>query len=130
VRDKNEPVAACFLVGFKKTMEIPWASSLPEYNRLAPNMLLYWSALSFAIERGYGVFDFGRSTPGEGTYQFKAQWGAMPVPLHWYYWLRGAGSLPEMNPKNKKYRFAIEIWKRLPLSITQLVGPRIVGNLP
>ncbi len=130
VRDKNEPVAACFLVGFKKTMEIPWASSLREYNRLAPNMLLYWSALSFAIERGYGVFDFGRSTPGEGTYQFKAQWGAMPVPLHWYYWLRGAGSLPEMNPKNKKYRFAIEIWKRLPLSITQLVGPRIVGNLP
>lgn len=130
VRDKNAPVAAGFLVGFKNTLEIPWASSLREYNRLAPNMLLYWSALSFAIERGYGVFDFGRSTPGEGTYQFKAQWGAKPVPLYWYYWLRGAGSLPEMNPKNKKYRFAIEIWKRLPLVITQVVGPRIVRNLP
>jgi hypothetical protein len=24
-----------------------------------------------AIERGYHVFDFGRSTPNEGTFQFK-----------------------------------------------------------
>lgn len=130
VYNKKEPVAAGFLIGFKETMEIPWASSLREYNRLAPNMLLYWSVLSFAIERGYHLFDFGRSTPGEGTYQFKAQWGAMPHPLYWYYWLRKGGSLPELNPKNPKYRVAIEIWRRLPLTITQWVGPRIVRNLP
>lgn len=130
VYNKKEPVAAGFLIGFKETMEIPWASSLREYNRLAPNMLLYWSVLSFAIERGYRLFDFGRSTPGEGTYQFKAQWGAMPHPLYWHYWLRKGGSLPELNPKNPKYRVAIEIWRRLPLTITQWVGPRIVGNLP
>jgi len=130
VRSSAKPVAAGFLVGFKSTMEIPWASSLREYNRLAPNMLLYWSALSFASERGYKVFDFGRSTPGEGTYQFKAQWGATPIPLYWYYWMRESGPLPEINPKNRKYRLAIEIWKRLPLPITQMVGPRIVRNIP
>ncbi len=130
VRDKNKPVAAGFLVGFKDTLEIPWASSLREYNRLAPNMLLYWSVLSFASGRGYKVFDFGRSTPGEGTYHFKAQWGATPVPLYWYYWMRDAGPLPEINPRNKKYRIAIEMWKRLPLVITQVIGPRIVRNIP
>ena len=130
VREKHMPVAAGFLVGFKDTLEIPWASSLREYNRLAPNMLLYWSVLSFASEQGYKVFDFGRSTPGEGTYHFKAQWGATPVPLYWYYWMRDAGPLPEINPRNRKYRIAIEMWKRLPLVITQVVGPRIVRNIP
>lgn len=130
VRGNNKPVAAGFLVGFKNTMEIPWASSLREYSRLAPNMLLYWSVLSFASERGYHMFDFGRSTPGEGTYQFKAQWGATPMPLYWYYWMRESGPLPEINPQNRKYRLAIEIWKRLPLPITQMVGPRIVRNIP
>lgn len=131
VRDKREAVAAGFLIGFRDTMEIPWASSLREYNRRAPNMLLYWSVLSFAIERGYRIFDFGRSTKGEGTYQFKMQWGATPVPLYWHYWMRGtSGRLPELNPQNKKYRLAIEIWRRLPLAVTQFLGPRIVGNLP
>jgi serine/alanine adding enzyme len=130
VYNGTEPVAAAFLVGFKETLEIPWASSLRDYNRLAPNMLLYWSVLSFAIEHGYRFFDFGRSTPGEGTYQFKAQWGATPTPLYWHYWLRTPGPLPEINPKNKKYRAAIEIWKRLPLPITRLIGPCIVRNIP
>jgi FemAB-related protein (PEP-CTERM system-associated) len=32
------PVAAGFLVGFRDTLEIPWASSLRRFNRLSPNM--------------------------------------------------------------------------------------------
>ena len=62
---------------------IPWASTLRDFNRLAPNMLLYWALLSHCIERGCRRFDFGRSGYGEGTYRFKAQWGARPVPLAW-----------------------------------------------
>ncbi|MEZ5583585.1 MAG: GNAT family N-acetyltransferase [Candidatus Competibacteraceae bacterium] len=76
-------------------MEIPWASSLRKYNSLSPNMLLYWSVLEFACKKGYRIFDFGRSTPGEGTYRFKEQWGAKPVQLYWHYWLRGGRPLPE-----------------------------------
>ena len=47
-------------------------------------MLLYWTFLAFAADNGYGQFDFGRSTPGEGTYRFKSQWGAEPHQLYWY----------------------------------------------
>jgi serine/alanine adding enzyme len=127
---RREPIAAGFLVGFKDTLEIPWASSLRKYNRYSPNMLLYWSVLRLACKKGYKVFDFGRSTPGEGTYKFKEQWGARPMQLYWHYWMRNGEGLPEMNPKNPKYRAAIEIWKRLPLGLTKLVGPSIVKNLP
>jgi len=122
--------AAGFLIGFKKILEIPWASSLRKYNRLSPNMLLYWTVLQYACENGYGVFDFGRSTPGEGTYKFKEQWGAKPVQLYWHYWMRDNDAMPELNPHNPKYDAAIKIWRKLPLAITNLLGPSIVKNLP
>jgi serine/alanine adding enzyme len=124
------PVASGFLVGFKEILEIPWASSLRKYNAQSPNMLLYWAALQFACERGFKVFDFGRSTPGGGAYKFKEQWGAKPVPLYWYYWMRNGGPLPELNPSNPKYRSAIALWKRLPVGLTRVLGPYIVRNLP
>jgi hypothetical protein len=107
-----------------------FSSSLKEYNRFGPNMLLYWSVLKFACEKGYIVFDFGRSTVGEGTYKFKEQWGAKPVQLFWHYWLKNGGSLPELNPKNPKCRLAIKVWQRLPVALTRFLGPMIVKNLP
>lgn len=123
-------VAAGFLLGFRDRLEIPWASSRRTHSHLSPNMLLYWASLSFAVEEGYKVFDFGRSTLGEGTFKFKQQWGAQPVQLYWYYWLSKGRTLPNLNPKNPKYSLAISIWKRLPLPITNWLGPRIVRNIP
>lgn len=124
------PVASGFLLGFKEKLEIPWASSIREYNRLGPNMLLYWSCLEFACNRGFRVFDFGRSTIDGGTYRFKEQWGASPVPLYWHYWMRGEIPIPDLTPRNPKYQLAINLWKKLPLPITRYLGPLIVKNLP
>jgi serine/alanine adding enzyme len=124
------PLASGFLIGFRDRLEIPWASSLREHNQLSPNMLLYWQSLKFACEKGYKVFDFGRSTPGEGTYRFKEQWGARPTQLRWYYWLKRPEEMPQLNPKNPKYQLAIRAWKSLPLSLTRLIGPSLVKNLP
>ncbi len=127
---ETRPIAAGLLVGFKHTLEIPWASSLRAYNHYAPNMLMYWMCLKFACESGYKQFDFGRSTPHEGSYRFKQQWGAQPQQLYWYYWTLSGRHLPELNPHNPKFTAAINMWRRLPLSITRLMGPMIVKNLP
>ncbi len=124
------PLAAGFLLGFRDTLEIPWASSLRKYNRLAANMLMYWHALKLAIQEGYQKFDFGRSSPEAGTYKFKAQWGARPVPLHWEYWLSNGGALPDISPQNSKYQMAIRVWQKIPLPITRMIGPAIVRNIP
>ncbi|MEK6791129.1 MAG: FemAB family XrtA/PEP-CTERM system-associated protein [Deltaproteobacteria bacterium] len=128
----SAPAASGFLIGFKDTLEIPWASSIRAFNGLSPNMALYWNCLKLAIEKGFSRFDFGRSTPGEGTYKFKEQWGAKPRQLYWHYWMKGGGlmPLPELNPRNPKYRAMINIWKRLPLGLTRLIGPGIVKNIP
>jgi serine/alanine adding enzyme len=124
------PVASGFLAGWKKMLEIPWASSIRKYNKLSPNMLLYWTCLSFACERGYSIFDFGRSTLGESTYRFKEQWGAKPVQLHWHYWLRREGEMPEITPQNPKYKLAVQLWKKLPVMVTRVLGPHIIKNIP
>jgi len=130
VYKERVPVASGFLAGFKNRLEIPWASSVRSFNRQSPNMLLYWSCLEFGCERGFGTFDFGRSTAGESTYRFKEQWGAVPSPMVWCYWVREGGGAPELSPRNPKFRLAIAIWKRLPLAVTKAAGPRIIRNIP
>jgi FemAB-related protein (PEP-CTERM system-associated) len=127
---EGRPVAAGFLIGCGEVVEIPWASSLRAYNRYSPNMLLYWNALEFACRRGFRVFDFGRSSPDSGTFRFKQQWGAAPVPLFWHYWLRDDGPLPDLTPGNPRLQAAIRVWQHLPVAFTRLLGPRIVKNLP
>ena len=126
----DKPVAAGFLVGFKEYLEIPSASSLRDYNRLSPNMLLYWSVLEYACREGYRYFDFGRSSPDSGTYKFKKQWGALPETLHWQYWLRDGEALPEINPQNPKYAIMINTWQKLPLRLSKIIGPHISRHLP
>ena len=79
----GEPAAAGIILCHPRAVSIPWASSLRRFNKLNPNMMLYWTFLKFAADNGYPAFDFGRSTPGEGTFRFKKQWGARPEYLHW-----------------------------------------------
>jgi serine/alanine adding enzyme len=130
VRKGSQPVAAGLTYRTHGLVEIPWASSIRDYNPLCPNHLLYWHAIETAVAEGATTFDFGRSTPGEGTFKFKEQWGAQPVPLHWEYWLRSGDSLPDQSPKNPRFKLMIAMWKRLPLGVANVVGPRIVRGIP
>lgn len=123
-------IASALMIRYKETVEVPWASSIRDFRELCPNNLLYWEAIRFAIGSGARIFDFGRSTPGEGTYNFKKQWGAKPVQLYWQYLLHEGAPLPEINPKNPKYHFAIQAWQKLPLIVTNLLGPHIVRCIP
>ena len=130
VQLEGRTVASGLLSWHRDTLEVPWASSVRDFRELCPNNLLYWEAIKFAIGIGQTRFDFGRSTPGEGTYRFKKQWGAEPHQLHWDYLLKKGAPLPELNPANPKYRLAIGVWQRLPVALTRLLGPSIVRNIP
>lgn len=130
LRLRDKPVSAAFLLGQNEQLEIPWASTLKEYNKFSPNMLLYWVVLKMAIESGYKRFDFGRSSVNSGTYRFKKQWGALPKQLYWHYWLAEGREMPQLTPDNTKYKMAIKTWQRLPVVVTNRLGPRIIKSLP
>lgn len=124
------PAAAGFLIHLRGRTEIPWASSVREWNPVGVNMLLYWEAIKAAISRGSTQFDFGRSTAGAGTFRFKAQWGAGPQPLYWHYWLADGRDMPALRPDNPRFSMAIRTWQRIPVWAANLLGPPIVRNLP
>jgi FemAB-related protein (PEP-CTERM system-associated) len=130
VRLNREPVAAGFTYRTSQMVQLPWASSIRDFNSLCPNVLLYWDAIQYAHATGAPVFDMGRSTPGEGTFKFKAQWGAEPVALHWEYQLLTPGEMPNVSPANPKFQLAIALWQKLPISLTTRVGPMIVRAIP
>ncbi len=126
----QQPVSCGFLVGWRNTVEIPWASTLKQANQWDANMFMYWGILQSAIDKNYGIFDFGRSSRDAPTYRFKKQWGAKPYPLYWHYCLLDKIELPQINPNNPKFKAMVELWKKLPLTISNKVGPLIVKSIP
>lgn len=130
VHDGARPVAGAITLTYRSRVEVPSAGSLRSHRVMCPNMLLYWRIMQHAIAQGHGVLDFGRSTPDEGTFKFKEQWGAVPGPLTWEYLLLSRRQLPDRSPKNARFRPAIEAWKRLPLAVANRVGPTVVRYLP
>ena len=90
---------------------------------------MYHHLLCRAIERGAGRFDFGRSSEDSGTYRFKKQWGALPIPTVWQYHVR-RGDINAVRPDSPKYKRRIETWQKLPVWVTRLVGPSIVRGIP
>ena len=90
---------------------------------------MYWDLMCRASARGIRVFDYGRSKKGTGSYSFKKNWGFEPEELYYEYHLVKASTVPDINPLNPKYRLFIGMWKRLPLSLSRLIGPMIAKKL-
>lgn len=124
VYSEKTPVGGAIVLRNNNKASIPWASTLAEYNRLAPNMMLYWSLLKEITDTGATEFDFGRSTFGEGTFKFKKQWGAEPQLLNWF--LPGEQPPLEKPGEPSQLRRIIEkTWPKLPLGLTTQLGPKI-----
>jgi FemAB-related protein (PEP-CTERM system-associated) len=96
---------------------------------LAANDFKYWELLRRACELGLKTFDYGRSKINTGSFAFKKNWGFEPKPLSYEYCLYKIDAIPQNNPLNKKYSLLISIWRRLPISVVNKIGPFIVKNL-
>jgi FemAB-related protein (PEP-CTERM system-associated) len=108
--------------------EITWASALRAYNKLSPNMLLYWEFMKTTADAGVTLFNFGRCTPGAGTHKFKRQWGSRDEPL-WWYERRADGAAMPAEGKGA-LGLGPRIWKKLPLPIATAIGPRVIRFIP
>lgn len=117
------PVGGGIILCTKHRVSIPWASTRREFNRLSPNMMLYWNFLKFAADNGKKVFDFGRSTVNEGTYRFKKQWGAEPQTLYWYQARHGQEQERQTTGERRKY--AALVWEKMPEIMVDFLGPKL-----
>lgn len=129
VRDGSSTVGGAVCLFFKDTMLVPWASSLRASFAKCPNNLLYWEAIQYGCKHGYRMFDFGRSTVGSGTFEFKKQWGARPLSLPWRLVTLDGRSGSTVSANDRKYRWLAALWRRLPVGVSTIIGPRLRKHL-
>ena len=115
---------------FDDTVEGMWTYSIREFSKLQTNYFLYWKMIERYCNKGYKLFHLGRSSSESGGIFYKKKWNAVPKQLYWEYALNRSNKIPELNVDNPKYEMAINLWRKLPVRITQLVGPHIAKNIP
>ena len=131
VYHKGRPVSCAMVIAHRNILEIPWASTLKSANKLNANMWMYRKILEVAIQENFDFFDFGRSTKEAKTHKFKKQWGSLEVQHYWYFISdHNDRNLTELNPDNPKLKLLINLWKKLPIFLSNFIGPKIVRGIP
>lgn len=129
ITKEGRTIASVMNFYFRNEVLPYYGGGTSEARALKGNDFMYWELMSRSAEQGIEIFDFGRSKNGAGSYSFKKNWGFEPTPLHYEYHLVKAHSIPEVNPNNPKYQMFIKLWRKMPLGMTQWLGPHIVRNL-
>jgi FemAB-related protein (PEP-CTERM system-associated) len=125
----RKPVASVMNFYFRDEVLPYYGGGTGEARALAGNDFMYWEVMRRACERGYRVFDFGRSKIGTGAYNFKRYWGFEPAPLAYQFLPIGKAEIPDNNPLSPKFRLMVSTWQKLPLFATKIVGPMIVRSI-
>lgn len=105
------------------------ANILHRYRSSYAGEFLYWKVIEHYSEKGFQVFDIGRSLLGSGNETFKLKWQPRKQPLAYWYALQPGGELPSLNQQSPRFRFAIATWKRLPGFIVRPLGPLLIRGL-
>lgn len=129
VTHQGQAVAAVMSFYYRDEVHPYYGGSVARGRDLAANDFMYWAVMQRAAARGARLFDFGRSKLDSGSYHFKKHWGFEPRPLPYAYYLVRAKTVPNVSPTNSKYRLFIKAWQRLPLSVSQALGPWLARDL-
>lgn len=122
----NGKCIASVLTFFYKDTVLPfYGGALPGYEKYNPNNFMYLKLQEYGVEKGYKFFDFGRSRKDAGSYHFKINQGFEPTQLYYQYYLNKAKAIPDISPSNKAFGIAKNVWRHLPLPVTNWLGPAL-----
>ncbi len=128
VREGDRPVSAVLTLYHLGRIMPYWGGGVADARRLRSNELMYYRLMGHGRARGMSLFDFGRSKAGSGQAAWKKSFGFDPVPRVYHGW-SADGARRDVNPTSAKYQRRIELWKRLPLPVANLLGPMISRGL-
>jgi lipid II:glycine glycyltransferase (peptidoglycan interpeptide bridge formation enzyme) len=130
VRKNGKAIAGVVCLYFRDQVLPYYGGSLAEYNKDAPNNFMYWKLIEQSCNEGIRHFDFGRSKKGTGSYHFKSAWSMQMADLPYRYHLVRAQAVPHLSPVDKKFQLPVAAWRRMPLSWTKIIGPRLIRCIP
>jgi len=133
VRHNGQVLGGGLVAFFRDTIYNTWGGMLHRSYALGSNYILYWETLRYGCEQRFQWADLGRSAWNSGTFQFKRKWRAVPRPLYQQYYLNGVSQPPPVGNSREAhagYRLFVEVWRHLPLSATDVLGPQLRKRVP
>ena len=127
---RDKPIAGGMSFFFRDWMQPYYIGALDEAKAVGANNYLWWELIKLAAHSGRTTFDFGRSKKQSGNYDFKKKWNPRIETLDYQVRLLRRKDLPNFSPANPKFELATNIWKRVPLGLTRMIGPRLVRWFP
>lgn len=109
-----------------------YAVVLPSSETEFANYLLYWHVIRDAAQTGAECIDLGRSTPGSNVHLFKKKWRGTDVEVSYHFYLRAGVRAHNIGfARQKQSKGALQlVWSKLPLSVSNRIGPLIRKQLP
>ncbi|MBF0309511.1 MAG: FemAB family PEP-CTERM system-associated protein [Magnetococcales bacterium] len=127
---EGSAVAAVLSFYFRDTVLPYYGGGTPAARSCGAYAYMYWQLMNHAAaNRGCGIFDFGRSKQGTGSFDFKRYFGFEPLPLHYAVHLVQGKEIPQVNPLNPRYALFIRAWQKLPLTVANGIGPWLAKDL-
>ncbi len=106
-----------------------WGGGVHAARAARANEVMYYELMRHARRAGMQRFDFGRSKTGSGPFAFKKNWGFDPQPLTYAGWTAPGAPPRNIDPTDASYSSKIELWKKLPLPLANILGPWIARGL-
>lgn len=117
------PIASACFIFDEESIHHPYSATLQDYKKYSLNNLIYWNLILFALNKNIKKFDMGRSRRNQGTSTYKKGWGAQETQLYYYYFNKTSHTNDE---DGKLIKILINIWKKLPLSVANFLGPKLI----
>lgn len=125
----TEPVSAVLTLYHKGVCMPYWGGGRWAARALRANEVMYFRLMDHARARGCTRFDFGRSKVGTGAAAWKKSWGFEGQPLAYAVRSAAGRQARDVNPLSPRYRRKVELWKKLPLPVANLIGPFLARGL-
>jgi FemAB-related protein (PEP-CTERM system-associated) len=125
----NTIIYSSFYILHGDTMTNCWSSALQEYRDHYPTDRGIWDAIKYGIEKGCRFYDFGRSISGSPNQEFKRRWGAVQEPMTYRYHML-KGKMPDYDLSGASASRFTKLWRRMPLPLAGILGPRLRKHIP
>ncbi len=108
---------------YKDTVMPYYGGGIPAARQFNSYPYMYWQLMCHGVDNGYSEFDFGRSPIASGPYSFKKNLGFKPRKMVYSYLSLDKHAIPNLTHDDDNVQRLTNIWSKLPLALTNRLGP-------
>ena len=122
VYDGDKAISAYCILLDKDIAWGAWSGADQTYKKELVGYFGLWESIKYISEnKNIKIFDIGRSPYLGPTYRFKSKFGAYPVKIDIL--------TSKEEDIYKKYSLASQVWKKLPSTVVDFIGPKLCKYL-